>query len=130
MNDAIRLLARILLVAVFLGSAANKITHYSQTMGYMEKAGVPVPQAALPAAITVLVIGGLAVLTGFKARLGAALLLVFLFLATAYFHTDFSVKGNDIHLMKNAAIAGGLLMLVAAGPGRFALCGPKPTEGH
>ena len=119
MNDVLRLVGRIALAAIFLGSAVNKITNYSGTIEYMEGAGVPLVQVALPGALALLLIGGLSVLTGFMCRFGALLLLVFLAAATFYFHTDFPKE--QINFMKNLAIAGGLLTLMGTGPGGFAI---------
>ena len=66
--------------------------------------------------------GGLSVLTGFKARWGALALVLFLVPVTAIFHNFWTLQGMEqqmqmIHFMKNLAIMGGLLSIVARGAG-------------
>ena len=121
MNDLLRLLGRFALAGIFIGSAIGKITNYSDTVAKMEKAGIPMVQIALPGAIAFLLVGGASVVTGFMSKFGALLLLVFLVAATYYFHFDLDDKAQQIQLMKNAAIAGGLLTLMGSGPGGFAI---------
>jgi putative oxidoreductase len=69
----------------------------------------------------VLVGGGLSVLLGYKARLGALLLIGFLIPATLIFHTNFSEPQQEIQFMKNLGLMGGLLMVVAFGAGPVSL---------
>lgn len=78
---------RLLLVGIFMLSAVgNKIPHFADVAAEMKKADVPFPEIALVGAIVFLIVGSLCVLMGFHARFGAFLLLVFLGLASAYFH--------------------------------------------
>ena len=123
MNDVLRLLGRFALAAIFLGSAVGKITNYSGTIKTMEDAGIPMVQVALPGALAFLLVGGASVVTGFMSSLGALLLLIFLVAATFYFHLDLDDKAQQIQLMKNAAIGGGLLTLIGSGPGGFSIGG-------
>lgn len=116
-------LGRLLLVTIFLMSAVgNKIPNFSGTVQYMQAAGVPFKQFMLVGAIAFLILGSLSVLIGFKARFGAGLLLVFLVLATYYFHAFWNFEGQDqqmqmIQFMKNLSMAGAMLFLMANGPG-------------
>ena len=119
MNDILRLLGRFALAAIFLGSAVGKITDYSGTLETMEKAGIPMVQVALPGALAFLIVGGASVVTGFMSSLGALLLLIYLALATFFFHFDFPEQ--QIAFMKNLAIGGGLLTLMGSGPGGFSI---------
>lgn len=124
MNTVVNILGRFLLVLIFLMSAVgNKIPHFSGTAQYMESEGVPAPALLLAGAIVFLLAGGLSVLIGYKARIGAALLLVFLLLATYWFH-DFwtfedaqAKQAQTINFMKNAALMGAMLMMIARGAG-------------
>ncbi len=135
MNAAITrfapLAGRILLSAIFLFSAFGKITDWSGTAGYMASRGMPAVPFFLFMAIVFESLGGLSVLTGFKARWGAAALFVFLIPTTLIFHAFWSA-GPDmfrmqlINFMKNVAIMGGLLQIVAHGPGALSL-GQKDT---
>ena len=72
--------------------------------------------------IVFLLVGGASVALGFHARIGAALLLVFLVLATYYFHDFWNLTGQDqqmqmIQALKNLGLIGTMLFLIANGPG-------------
>jgi putative oxidoreductase len=112
-------LGRFLLVLIFVMSGLQKITGYAGTQGYMEAMGVP--GGLLPLVIAVEVIGGLAVLFGFWTRTAAFLLAGFSVLSGLLFHFDLADQMQTIMLLKNVAIAGGFLMLVAQDPGAYAL---------
>ena len=87
--------ARVLLALIFLMSAVgNKIPKFADVAGVMEQQGVPAPRLMLIGAIAFLLLGSISIVLGFKARLGAVLLLIFLGLATYYFH-DFWTWSPD-----------------------------------
>src|SRR5687768_11218637 len=100
-------LGRVLLGTIFLMSAVgNKIPHFGDVAKFMESVGIPAPQLLLVGAIVFLIVGSLSVILGFKARVGAGLLLTFLVLATYYFHAFWNLEGQAqqeqmIHFMKN-----------------------------
>lgn len=120
-RNHIPLIARILLSAIFLWSGIGKILQPAATQDYMAAYGMPLTQLFLIAAIAIEVLGGLSVLLGYKTRLGAIALSIFLVVATLVFHTDFSDQIQQIMFMKNVAILGGLLLLIQYGPGNIAL---------
>lgn len=115
------LLARLLLSIIFLGAGINKIIHYSATIDKMAAVGVPLPQVALPLAITFLLLGGGLVLLGIRGRTGAWLLIAFLIPVTYYFHPVWSDASQEIAFLKNLSILGGLLMVVVHGTGGLSL---------
>lgn len=124
----INLLGRLFLVTIFLMSAVgNKIPKFGPTADYMASEGVPAPKLLLAGGIVFLIVGSLSVLAGFKARLGATLLLIFLALATYWFHDfwtfdDAGAKQTQmIAFMKNLGLAGAILMIIARGPGPMSL---------
>ena len=100
---------RIFLALIFLMSGINKITQYSGTQGYMDAIGVP--GALLPLVIMTEVLGGLAIIFGWKAKWAALLLAGFSILSAILFHADFANQAEMINFMKNIAIAGGFLMI-------------------
>ena len=112
-------LGRFLLVLIFVVSGLQKITGYAGTQGYMEAMGVP--GGLLPLVIATEVLAGLAVLAGYQTRAAAFLLAGFSVLSGFIFHFDPADQMQTIMLLKNVAIAGGFLMLVASGPGAYAL---------
>jgi putative oxidoreductase len=113
------LLGRILIAAIFLIAGFQKISGYAGTAGYMEAMGVP--GALLPAVIALEIGGALAIIAGWQTRVAAALLAGFSVLSAVIFHADFADQMQTIMFLKNLAIAGGFLFLVANGPGAYAL---------
>jgi putative oxidoreductase len=116
----IPLIARILLSAIFINSGIGKIAGFEGTLGYMSSAGMPMTEILLVAAIIVEIAGGLMVLLGFKARIGAGALFLFLIPTTFIFHLDFADRMQMAMFMKNLAIMGGLLMVAYFGAGPIA----------
>ncbi len=123
MQAIFSLLARVFLTAIFFKAAFGKITNFSGTQKFMASKGMPVTGLLLAGAIVFLVAGGLSVLLGYRTRLGSLLLIIFIVPTTLIFHTDFSIKVQMIMFMKNASIMGGLLMVMAFGPGAISLDG-------
>ncbi|MEZ6046632.1 MAG: DoxX family protein [Planctomycetaceae bacterium] len=86
-------LARIMISTIFLMSAVgNKIPKFNDVASYMAAEGVPMPKFLLAGAILFLIVGSLSLILGFKARIGAGLLLIFLVLATYYFHDFWTIE--------------------------------------
>lgn len=128
MQRYIPLLGRVLLALIFLVSGINKITGFSGQVAYAESAGVPMATAAIVAAIVFELGGALMLILGWKARWGAAALIVYTILATLFFHLDLADQMQQIQLMKNLAIVGGLLFVTAFGTGGCALESDTRTE--
>ena len=123
-------LARLMIAAIFLASAiGNKIPQFQATANYMQTEGVPNPKLALFGAIGLLLLGGLSVVAGAWTRIGSLFLLVFLAAATFYFHDFWRFADpaqrqlQTIQFMKNLAIGGGLLALIAYGGGAWSVDG-------
>ncbi|MDQ0007903.1 putative oxidoreductase [Luteibacter jiangsuensis] len=119
LKSTTELVGRLLLVGLFLLSGFGKITAYTATAGYMTAMGVP--PAVLPLVIAIEVLGGLAILLGWKTRIVAVLLAGFTLLTGVVFHHDFADQIQMIMFMKNVSIAGAFLLLAANGAGRFSL---------
>ena len=111
--------ARIMISLIFVTSGLSKISGYAGTQGYMEAMGVP--GAILPLVIAVELLGGLAVMLGWHTRIAAFGQAGFSLLSALLFHANFGDQMQMIMFMKNVAIAGGFLMIVALGGGAFAL---------
>jgi putative oxidoreductase len=116
-------IARLLLAAIFVLSGWGKIGAYAGTAAYMESAGVPA--ALLPLVILVELGGGLALAVGWQARFAALALAGFTLIAAVLFHGNVADQMQQIMFLKNVAIAGGLLMVVANGAGAFSLDGRR-----
>jgi putative oxidoreductase len=113
MDSFLNLAARILMSQIFIISGIGKITGYAGTQAYMAKMGVP--GALLPLVILTELGGGLALLFGFQTKWVALALAGFSVLSALIFHLNFSDQMQMINLMKNLAMAGGLLMFVRYG---------------
>ncbi|HEV3142646.1 MAG TPA: DoxX family protein [Gemmataceae bacterium] len=118
---------RFFLGAIFLMAAlGNKIPHFSEVAKVMGSVGIPAPQLMLAGAIVFLVAGSLSVILGFRARIGGALLLTFLVLASYFFHPFWKLEGQAqqeqmVQFMKNLSMIGAMLFIVANGSGPLSL---------
>lgn len=119
MNNAIVLLARLLLAHIFLLAGLGKISGYAGTQGYMESMGVP--GALLPLVILLEVGASLALIVGFMTRWAALALAGFCVAAALIFHRNLDDQVQMIMLMKNFALAGGFLLLYVHGAGAYSL---------
>jgi len=126
-NDVADLAGRIALAAIFIMSGADKLfAHTAQTVQMMEAYRVPLAGLLVYPAGIVELAGGLALAVGFRARQAALLVALFTAAVTPIFHAFWAVPADQavlqmIEFMKNLAIFGGLLHVVARGIGRFAL---------
>ena len=112
------LLGRILIAAMFIDTAVPKVGAFAATQAYMASAGVP--GALLPAVIALEVLGGIALILGYRTRIVAMVMAAFTVLAALLFHSA-PDQIQHILLMKNIAIAGGLLIVAAMGAGSWSL---------
>jgi putative oxidoreductase len=115
------LAGRLLLAVLFLPTGFGKIGAYAATASYMQSAGVP--GALLPAVIALEILGAIALILGWQTRITAFLLAGFTLLAGILFHDNFADPTQSVMFLKNLAIAGGLLLLVANGAGPLSLDG-------
>ncbi len=119
--DVSELGGRVLISAIFIVAGWGKIAGYAGTQGYMESMGVP--GVLLPLVIATELGGGLLVLAGLWTRAAAFALGGFSALSALLFHANFSDGMQQILFMKNFAMAGGFLFLVAHGAGALSLDG-------
>ena len=118
------LIGRICMAWLFVPAGWGKIAGFSGTAAYVASAGLPFPPAMTAIAIVIELIGGIALLVGYKARWAAAALALFTIAAAFGFHNYWSMPpeqqmAQKINFDKNIAIFGGLLFVVAFGAGRF-----------
>jgi putative oxidoreductase len=113
------LIGRVLISAIFLIAGLGKITGYAATQGYMASMGVP--GALLPLVIALEVGGAVAIILGWHTRLVAFLLAGFSVVSALIFHSALGDSSQFILFMKNLAMAGGFLFLVAHGAGNWSL---------
>lgn len=120
---------RVALTAIFVSAAlGQKIPNFNGVVQYMEAHKVPAPRLLLPGAIAFLLLGGTSIILGYRARIGALLLLAFLIPTTYYFHDFWNLSGQEaeaqtIHFMKNLSMAGAMMFIIANGSGAWSLDG-------
>ncbi|MGQ0587231.1 MAG: DoxX family protein [Gammaproteobacteria bacterium] len=124
--DVGELAGRVLISAIFILAGASKIGGYAGTQAYMESQGVP--GVLLPLVIATELGGGLLVLLGLWTRLAAFALAGFSALAALLFHANFGDPMQQILFMKDFAMAGGFLFLVAHGAGAFSVDGWRAKQ--
>ncbi len=105
-------IARVLLCLVFIQSLIGKLTGFDGPAAAIAARGLPLAPALLVMAMALMAVGSALVISGWKARLGAVLLLVFLVPTSVLFHGEVTDPGERIQLLKNLAIVGGLLLVV------------------
>lgn len=127
-RDAVILVARVLLMVLFVWGGWGKLTSFSGTVGEMIQTGLPLPHVAAVVAIIAEFLFGILIVVGFYAR-PLALLVAIYTLATAFIgHHYWTMTGpaqaaNMINFYKNVSIVGGLLLLAATGAGRYSVDG-------
>jgi len=117
---------RALISVIFLVSGVGKIMGWSATEGYMRSAGMFAVPFFLMMATIIELGGGLSLLFGYWARIGAAALFLYLIPTTLVFHRFWSVppqmaRAQEANFLRNLAIMGGLLLVVAREPCPFKL---------
>lgn len=112
-------LSRLLLAGFWLHSGYAKTDNIAGLQGYMAKFSIP-DILAWPV-VALEIAAGIMILTGFFSRYASLALAVFCITAAVIFHSELGDRIQFILFAKNFAIAGGLLMIVAHGPGPMAL---------
>lgn len=125
-HPAFPLVARLLMVALFLPAGLNKITGFEGTVGYIASVGLPLATVGAVVAIVVEVVGSLALLAGFATRWAALALALFTLGASVFFHNYWAMPAEQqfvqqLMFFKNLGVVGGLLALAAAGAGAWSM---------
>lgn len=129
-GNVVALVGRILLATIFVMSGAGKLADPAGTIAYIGAAGLPLAPIAYAGAVAVELGGGIALIIGYRARIVAAALALFSLLTAVTFHAAFGDQNQMIHFMKNVAMAGGLLQVVAFGAGRLSLDGRQAAKSE
>lgn len=120
-QSAVPAIGRVLLAAIFIFSGIGKALAPQGSIGYIESVGLPFATLALVAAVAIELGGGVMLALGIKTRLVAAALAAFSVLTALVFHNALGDQNQLIHFMKNIAMAGGLLQVVAFGAGAYSV---------
>jgi len=112
---------RLLLAAIFVWSGIGKVLDPASSLGYISSVGLPFAEVGLGIATLVEILGGVALVIGYRTRLVATGLALFSIATALLFHSALGDQNQFIHFMKNVAMAGGLLQVAAFGAGRVGL---------
>jgi putative oxidoreductase len=113
------LVGRVLMALIFIGSGANKFSHPDMISGYMQANHIPAVMPLLYLSAIIELGGGILLLLGIYSRWVALVIVLWLIPVTVMMHIIPGGQLNQIEMMKNFAIMGGLLILWANGPGAF-----------
>lgn len=129
LRDLFILLGRVFIGGIFLWAAYDKIKHWHHTMNYMKSRHVPQLNIVMPIAMALKIIGGLLVVLGWHAHIGALLLLIVAVPSTVWLYPFWKLPHGEEHdlekalFRKEVAIVGGLLLILALGAGPFGFGG-------
>ncbi|MES2128019.1 MAG: DoxX family protein [Pseudomonadota bacterium] len=114
-------IGRVLMAAIFLLSGIGKVFAPAATIGYIQSSGLPFATLGFAIAVAVELGGGTMLALGIKTRWVAAALALFSIATGLAFHGAIADQNQMIHLLKNIAMAGGLLQVVAFGAGAYSV---------
>ncbi|MHA3050483.1 DoxX family protein [Acinetobacter sp. ANC 4641] len=127
-KSLVLLLARVLLITLFLIFGFSKLTGFEGTVQYMNMLHAPLPTLSAIIAVVAEAFLGLLILIGFYTRPIAVLLALYTLgsamIGHAYWHTTGDMMqdlNTKIHFFKNMSIVGGFLLLAVAGPGAISI---------
>jgi putative oxidoreductase len=126
LQDPLALAGRLLLALLFLPAGVGKLTGFAGTVGYISSVGLPMPQVAAAIAVAVEIVGGAALVFGYRTRVAALVLAAFTVVASVLFHAYWALPADQqmipqLLFMKNIAVVGGLLILAAFGAGAWGM---------
>jgi len=124
-KDAIVVLGRLFYVLIFLMAAPNNFT--KQGIAYAASQGAPLASIGVPLMGVISLVGGLSILLGYRAKIGAWLIIAFLLIVTPIMHKFWGVADpmmaqvQMINFMKNLSMLGGALLVTQFGAGPLSL---------
>jgi putative oxidoreductase len=119
-------IARILLALMFVLAGFSKFANLEGTAGYVASGGLPLPGVVAFLTAVLELVGGIALIVGFQARIVALVMALFTIAASLLFHNFWAMPADQqfmqqLMFMKNLSVAGGLLMVFALGAGPASL---------
>jgi putative oxidoreductase len=120
------LVGRILIAQIFILAGISKIGGFAGTAAYMASKGLPMVGVLLVLTIVIEIGAGLMILLGWKARIAAIVLFLWMVPATLIFHNFWGVPAaqqmvQQIMFQKNLVMMGTMLLIYAFGPGKYSL---------
>lgn len=130
MNDSyksyISVLGRVLLALMFVLAGFGKLTNIQGTAGYIASGGLPAPMVLAVLVGLLELVGGLALVVGYRVRWVGLALALFALAASVLFHAYWSAPADQqmvaqLLFMKNMSVAGGMFLVSALGAGPMSL---------
>jgi len=121
-------LGRLLMSSIFIWAGIGKLRNPAGAVQYFSGVHVPVPNVAVWVVIIIEIIGGLAILLGFKTRWAAAVLAIFCLVTGFGVHLPAGDYPNMVNFYKNLVMAGGFLYVVAYGAGGISIDSAMGTD--
>ena len=121
------LIARILIAAMFIYEAVDSMIFFAETKAQMMAYGLTwQPDILLVSSVVLLISGGVLILLGYRMGLGGFLLLLYWIPVTFIAHSFWAVPDAQVRIealifCKNLAIAGGVLLLMIKGSGKYSM---------
>ena len=119
MTNIIDLLGRIFISILFFINGIFKINNYDGTIEWMSS--YDLPGILLIPAIIIEIVAPILIVIGYKTKIAAALLFLFCISTAFIFHNDFSDQMQLTAFLKNIALAGGFMFLIANGARGYSL---------
>jgi putative oxidoreductase len=125
-ENTTNLIGRFLMASLFLPAGVTKLMGFNGTVAYFGSLGLPMPSIVAIAVIVIEILGGLALIVGYKVKLSAIILALFTLGASLIGHAYWAVPADQAFVAKllfykNIAIVGGLLILASLGAGRLSM---------
>jgi putative oxidoreductase len=129
-ENVLNLLGRIAIAALFLPAGLNKLMGVEGTTGYFSSLGLPAVAILVWIVIAIEILGGVALILGYRTRLVAIALALFTLLASIAGHAFWAAPADaafiaQLLFFKNIAVIGGLLVLASSGAGSISIDGRK-----
>ncbi|ROZ74968.1 DoxX family protein [Ramlibacter sp. WS9] len=129
-QDLVALLGRIFLAAIFVITGYLKIAGFAGVTGYIASKGLPMPAVLAGLTVVLELVGGAMILSGWKSRWVALVFFLWLIPTSLIFHAFWAApagqeSAQQIQFLKNVSIMGGMLFLMAYGPGRYSVDGGR-----
>jgi putative oxidoreductase len=124
-NGGVVVLARLFFVLIFVLAAFNDFS--KPTIAYAAAQGVPLASIAVPLAGVLSIVGAFSILLGYRAKVGAWLIVLFLIPVTVMMHKFWGIadphvaQDQMINFLKNASMLGGALLITQFGAGPLAV---------
>ena len=119
MTNIIDLLGRIFISILFVINGIFKINNYDGTIEWMDSYGLP--GVMIIPAIIIEIVAPILIVIGYKTKIAATFLFLFCVSTAFIFHNDFSDQIQLTAFLKNIALAGGFMFLIANGARGYSL---------